>query len=160
MDAKWEEFSARVRSALEEQVEGSSEAFKALWSKRDDVAIMGADGALDQGWEDVSTGIEWAANIIRASERSLDNKVTVVGEDMALTVDIETVKKTFGDETRVVSLRCTQVYRLEDGEWRVILRHADEFAPKGPRLAEQPAGVGPPTPGGFPGGPPGGGPPR
>ena len=104
MDANWEEFSARVRSALEEQVEGSSEAFKALWSKREDVSIMGADGALDQGWEDVSTGIDWAARIIQASERTLENKVTVVGEDLAMTVDIETVKKP--SETRLEPSRC------------------------------------------------------
>ncbi len=27
-------------------------------------------------------------------------------------------------------LRCTQVYRLEDGEWKVIVRRADELAEK------------------------------
>jgi len=27
-------------------------------------------------------------------------------------------------------LRCTQAYRLEEGVWRVIVRHADELAEK------------------------------
>ena len=26
------------------------------------------------------------------------------------------------------SFRCTQAYRLEHGEWKVILRHADELS--------------------------------
>jgi hypothetical protein len=30
-------------------------------------------------------------------------------------------------------LRCTQVYRLEDGEWKVIVRHADELPEKDER---------------------------
>jgi ketosteroid isomerase-like protein len=38
-----------------------------------------------------------------------------------------------GDQLMPRTLRCTQVYRREDGEWKVVLRHADEL----PRKDEQ-----------------------
>ncbi len=153
MSAGWEEFNERCQRALEEQTTGHPDAFKALWSSRDDIVIMGADGVIDQGADDVRKAIDWASSVIKADGRKTENLVTIVGEDMALTVDVEKVVKEIAGQTREIPLRCTQVYRLEDGEWRVILRHADEYGPKGPRAAGAPGG-GPPG-----GGPPGGGPP-
>jgi len=37
------------------------------------------------------------------------------------------MERTSGGRTYHRVLRCTQVYRLEDGEWKVIVRHADEL---------------------------------
>ena len=49
----------------------------------------------------------------------------VVG-DMAYTVGYEHTTATVNGVPRTYSLRATQVYRREDGEWRVVHRHADE----------------------------------
>jgi ketosteroid isomerase-like protein len=54
--------------------------------------------------------------------------VTVVGDDLAYTVDLEHMARHVGDRPHPRTLRCTQVYRREDGEWKVILRHADEIS--------------------------------
>ena len=35
-----------------------------------------------------------------------------------------------GDDPTSRTLRCTQAYRRENGEWKVILRHADELPDK------------------------------
>jgi len=42
------------------------------------------------------------------------------------------MERTIGGRTDHRVLRCTQVYRLEDGQWKVIVRHADELATKDP----------------------------
>ena len=35
-----------------------------------------------------------------------------------------------GGQPRPLTLRCTQAYRRENGEWKVVLRHADELLQK------------------------------
>ena len=162
MDAKWNEFTAACQQALADLVEGRPEAFKALFSRREDVVIMGAHGGVEVGWDEVSKGIDWASRVIEGSDRTIENIITTVGDDLALTVDLEHMVKRIGDEVRPWTVRCTQVYRVEDGEWKIILRHGDELLPPEQRMG--PPGGGPPgggPPGGGPpgGGPPGGGPP-
>jgi ketosteroid isomerase-like protein len=48
----------------------------------------------------------------------------VVG-DMALTVGYERTQASINGEPRRYVLRVTQVYRREDGDWKVAHRHAD-----------------------------------
>jgi len=46
----------------------------------------------------------------------------VIG-DIAYTVAYEHTEAIVNGESRVYSLRATQVYRREDGEWKVVHRH-------------------------------------
>jgi ketosteroid isomerase-like protein len=48
----------------------------------------------------------------------------VVG-DVAYTAGLEHTSVSVGGQPRTYVLRATQVYRREDGEWRVAHRHAD-----------------------------------
>lgn len=48
----------------------------------------------------------------------------VVG-DMAYTVGYERTETSVNGRPRKYALRATQVYRREDGEWKVVHRHAD-----------------------------------
>jgi ketosteroid isomerase-like protein len=130
MDTSWEGFISRCRSAVAELVAGRPEPFKALWSHADDVVIMGAFGGHERGWEEVSARLDWAAAGIKGSDQFAENVVTVVGDDLAYTVDLEHMTRQTGDHPGPRTLRCTHVYRRENGQWKVILRHADELADK------------------------------
>lgn len=127
VDADWEHFVAACQAALGDLVQGSPEPFKALWSRADDVVIMGAFGGYERGWEQVSARLDWAANGIKATDRTAENVVTIVGADLAWTVDMEHMTRHIGDRPQARTLRCTQAYRRAGGEWRVVLRHADEL---------------------------------
>ena len=152
MSAGWDDFRAEMHRALAKQVEGRSEPYKALWSQKDPVMVMGAEGGCDRGWEKASAGIDVASKMIQGGNRTIENLVTTVGDEVAVTVDFEhVILETPGLSLRK-TLRCTHAYRVEDGEWRIFLRHADEYDPEGLR-------AGPPRGGGPGGGPPGGGPP-
>jgi hypothetical protein len=48
---------------------------------------------------------------------------------MAVTVDLERMMRIVDGQPVPRVLRCTQVYRVEDGEWKIVHRHADEFRP-------------------------------
>ena len=127
MRQSWEEARAKCQAALNELVEGRPEPFKALWSRSNETVIMGAFGGFERGSEEVAKRLDWASAGIDASRRRVENVLTVVGEDLACTVDLEHMERTREGRTYHRVLRCTQVYRLEDGEWRVIVRHADEL---------------------------------
>ena len=90
---------------------------------------MSASGDYERGWKQVSARLDWAA-CIKATGRAAENVMTVVGEDLAYTVDLEHVTRHAGDHLTPRTLRCTQAYRRENGEWKVILRHADELPEK------------------------------
>jgi ketosteroid isomerase-like protein len=130
MDSEWDRFISRCQQALGELVQGRSEPFKALWSHADDVVIMGAFGGYERGWPLVSDRLDWAAKGIKSTDRVAENVLTVVNDDLAYTVDLEHMTRHAGDSAMPRTLRCTQVYRREDGEWKVVLRHADELPVK------------------------------
>jgi len=132
MNESWEEARARCEAALGELVEGRAEAFKQQWSRSGDTVIMGAFGGYERGWEHVAQRLDWASRGIRATGRWTENLLTLVGQDLACTVDLEHMERTMDGRTYHRVLRCTQVYRLEDGRWKVIVRHADELAEKDP----------------------------
>jgi ketosteroid isomerase-like protein len=133
VDTDWDHFVSVCQRALGDLIEGRPEPFKALWSHADDVVIMGAFGGHERGWGQVSARLDWAAVGIKATDRSAENVVTVVGDDLAYTVDLEHMTRHVGDRAEPRTLRCTQAYRRENGEWKVVLRHADEI----PRKDEQ-----------------------
>ena len=130
MDEEWIEFVMECQAALGELVEGRPEPFKALWSHADDVVIMGAFGGYERGWEEVGARLDWASKGIAATDRSVENVVTVVNDDLAYTVDLEHMTRHIGEHAQPRTLRCTQAYRREEGEWKVVLRHADELPHK------------------------------
>lgn len=133
VDSDWDRFVSRCQQALGELVEGRPEPFKALWSHADDVVIMGAFGGYERGWQQVSARLDWAAKGIKSTDRSAENVLAVVNDDLAYTVDLEHMTRHAGDQLVPRTLRSTQVYRREGGEWKVVLRHADEL----PRKDEQ-----------------------
>jgi ketosteroid isomerase-like protein len=51
-----------------------------------------------------------------------------VVRDMAYTAGLEHTSASIDGQPRSYTLRATQVYRREDGEWKVAHRHADTVA--------------------------------
>lgn len=108
---------------------GDPEPFKALWSHANDVSLFGAFGPCKKGWHQVEKTVEWVASRYREGVVSAEHQVVYEGADLAYTVGYE-----IGDvildgaaETHQ-RLRVTQIYRREDGNWRLVHRHGD-FAP-------------------------------
>jgi ketosteroid isomerase-like protein len=132
MKDAWDKFRRECQTALGHLVEGRSEPFKALWSRSGETVILGAFGGVAVGWEEVATRLDWASAGINATNRRVENLLTVIGADLACTVDLEHMDRTVNGRVVPRTLRCTQVYRLEDGKWKVIVRHADELATTDP----------------------------
>ena len=96
-----------------------------IWSIREPVSVLGA-------WK-AATGQEEVGELFRMLEDSFSDCTSYahdvvaadVSGDMAYTVGYEHTSASINGEPRTYTLRATQVYRREDGEWKVAHRHAD-----------------------------------
>ena len=116
---------------------GDLEPQKRLWSRRDDVTLANPLGPPVCGWHQVEEALERAASQIRDGEVRSSERIAEVGTaDLAYIVEIERFRMKVGsvNELASASLRATTVFRREDGEWRVVHRHADPIT--GPRPPE------------------------
>ena len=98
---------------------------RAVWSKVAPVSVLGAwRNAVDrQGLVEAFEVL--AASFSHCTDYELDLIAFDVIGDMAYTVGFERVSTSVDGKPRTFTLRSTQVYRREDGEWRVVHRHAD-----------------------------------
>jgi ketosteroid isomerase-like protein len=109
-----------------------------MWSRDDPVTLFGA-WLSDTGWQDVSNSFRVLAS--RFSDcASYDIELLAAGAsgDLAYTVAYEHTSASVGGVPRTYTLRVTQVYRREDGEWKLAHRHGDELATDQKRLRSMP----------------------
>jgi ketosteroid isomerase-like protein len=114
--------------ALDEFFKGNPEPFKVLYSRRDDITLGNPFGPFATGWDQVEATMERAASHYRDGRVvGFDHVAKRVTPDLAYTVEVERFEVKVGgsDEITPVALRCTTVYRPEDGAWKVVHRHAD-----------------------------------
>src|SRR5580700_6092657 len=77
------------REAVAQQVSGRTEAFQSLWSRDDDVVLMGAAGSHQKGWHDVSERLSWASQHLNFGGFHVENLLVMISGDLAFTVDLE-----------------------------------------------------------------------
>jgi ketosteroid isomerase-like protein len=98
----------------------------ALWSTNDPVTVLGAMRSAS-GWDEVSQLFRWVGS--RFSECTsfrFELIAAGVSGDLAYTVGYEHTSVSMdGAPVEPYTLRVTHVYRREDGEWKIVHRHAD-----------------------------------
>lgn len=98
---------------------------RALWSRNEPVTVLGAwrNAIGQQQLDDLFTSLERSFSDCTSYEVEL-LAYDVVG-DLAYTACFEHTSACVNGRPRTYTLRATQVYRREDGEWRVAHRHGD-----------------------------------
>ena len=124
-----DEFRAWVESELFEAEraihDGDPGPRRAIWSRNEPVSILGArrNAYGREELDELFTMLGSTFSDCTASTFELQ-AYHVVG-DMAYTVGLEHTSTSVDGEPRSYTLRATQVYRREDGQWKVVHRHAD-----------------------------------
>jgi ketosteroid isomerase-like protein len=134
-DGSFDVVLAAVETAQVQLVNGQPGPFKALWSHGDDVTLSGGlGGAIARGWPQVSTRLDWVATQYAEGVRTHQEVARHIGQDLAYVVLRETIrfKNPADARTLVQDLRVTQIFRREDGRWRIVHRHADSQMMKTP----------------------------
>ena len=116
---------SRLREAETALHNGDPQPRLELWSLNDPVSVMGA-------WL-TGTGQEEVRNLFHTLAGTFADCTSHVYEivaadvigNMAFTAGYERTQATVSGERRRYVSRVTQTYRREDGEWKVVHRHAD-----------------------------------
>jgi ketosteroid isomerase-like protein len=117
---------------------GNAQPIKPLWSLRDDVTLANPFGPAVVGWKKVSEAMDFASSRFKDGELTSVNTIAKYETPELVTIlEIENWKAKIGGRQEVSSmvLRVTSTFRYEDGEWKLVHRHADpinSFNPDGP----------------------------
>ena len=121
-------FIERYHLALGGFVKGNPEPVKEMVSHKDDVTLANPLGPPARGWDEVAKTIEHAASTIRDGEIiGFEIVSKLVTPELAYIVEIERQEAKLGanDELTPFALRVTMIFRPEDGQWKLVHRHAD-----------------------------------
>jgi ketosteroid isomerase-like protein len=120
---------ARLHAALADVANGEIAAIRALYSHSDDASSFYGWGGYEKGWAAVDKRWSWASQQFKGGTVSHENVTTVVTPELAYTTDIETfeVQMDGMEQPTRWSNRVTHVFRLEDGAWRLLHRHANRL---------------------------------
>ena len=98
---------------------------RAIWSRNEPVSILGALRNA-YGQHEVDEAFAFLERSFSdCTSYTFELQAYDVAGDMAYTAGLEHASNSFDGQPRSFTLRATQVYRREGGEWKVAHRHAD-----------------------------------
>ena len=123
--------------ALNAMLQGDPEPLKAVASHADDVTFLPAQGGILTGWETIYRDWEFQASLPQKSRVEVNDIHVFVSGDMAAALNGLTGHFE-GDDGESISfaMRESHVYRKEDGQWKMIVQHADQL-PHWTELADE-----------------------
>ncbi len=124
----FDEVLEQYHLALDEFLKGNPEPAERLWSHREDVSLANPYGPPVRGWGQVAKTMEHAASL-RRDGRAIGYEIVakVTTAELAYVVQIERAESKVGGREDITpyALRVTMIFRPEDGDWKVVHRHAD-----------------------------------
>jgi ketosteroid isomerase-like protein len=126
-----EPFDAAIEAshhALDEITRGNPNPFFELYSDREDATLANPYGPPARGRREIERAAQRAASNYRDGKAiEFENFATFVTADLGYMLEIERfqAKVAGGEDVIPVALRVTSIFRLEDGAWKLLHRHAD-----------------------------------
>lgn len=114
--------------ALREIVNGNSEGYTRLFSEQEDVSLGNPFGPFVQGRQKVVETVANAATRYRDGEVvGFDLIAKHVTDDLACVVEVERFRAKVGGsaDLTTIGIRTTQLFRPEEGAWKLVHRHSD-----------------------------------
>lgn len=126
-----DEFSQAVEAshqALDQIAKGDPSGFLELYSESEEATLANPFGPPARGKSEIEEAAGRAASNYRDGRAvEFERFANYVTSDVGYTLEIERfeAKVDGGDEVIPVALRVTSIYRIEDGAWKLLHRHAD-----------------------------------
>lgn len=125
-ETSFRQFLEQMDEATSRFLNGDTSLWKQLCSRADDATIFGGWGGFEQGWARLDPKYTWAAARFATGELAIEYLVTNVSGNLAYSVALERSRVRLIDQTAApMVLRVTQLYRYEEGGWKLLHRHAD-----------------------------------
>jgi len=117
-------------AALNEMLAGNLELMNAVWLHADDITDMGPFGDRLVGWDAVSAEFNKEAAMKLGGKVVCKDLLVYAGTDMGYTVCVEEGENMSAEGKPVlVKFRATNIFRLENGQWKLVHHHTDLSTP-------------------------------
>ncbi len=111
--------------ALNALFKGDVEPMKEVWSHSPDVTYLPPDGTYLIGWDETLKSWEEQASLkLGGVIRPVDLNYNI-GETIAVVQNYEVGENFTNGERDTVKIRATNIFRKEDGQWKMISHHTD-----------------------------------
>jgi ketosteroid isomerase-like protein len=121
-----EQASAQFYKSLNSMFAGDPAPMSEVWSHADDVTYMGPAGGIEVGWDQVDAQWESQAALKLGGEVSPEDVTTTISGDIAIVQCREVGNNMDANgQPQTVSIRATNVFRKENGQWKMIGHHTD-----------------------------------
>lgn len=114
---------------------GDPEPIKAMYTRTDDALLANPFGGSSRGWDAVSRALDFASSNFRDGTAVRSEEVTrYASEDLVSLFELEHWETKIGgrEERSPFDLRVTTNFRLENGSWLLVSRHADPLTTQHP----------------------------
>ena len=119
--------SEQFYAALNRMANGDASAMPAVWSHSTTVTTMHPIGGREVGWDEVKGPWGQVAQLSAGGhgQINLNDQLIQVSGDLAYEVGTEQGQFTLAGEQVAINQRVTNIYRRENGAWKVVHHHAD-----------------------------------
>ena len=113
-------------SSLNTMFEGDFGPISNVWSHGDSITYMGPFGGKLVGWEAIGADFKQVTDMKIGGSIRPEGVSVQIGEDMAC-VSCTEVGENIGPDGQPVQVRhrATNIFRLENGQWKLIHHHTD-----------------------------------
>jgi ketosteroid isomerase-like protein len=113
-------------AALNAMFTGDMDPMQRIWSHANDVTYMGPAGGYRTGWDQVIADWEAQAAMKLGGRVTPKNMRIILGRDLAVVSNYEIGENSGPDgKPQEVRIRVTNLFRKEDGKWKMIGHHTD-----------------------------------
>lgn len=120
------EANERLYSGLNDMFEGNIDTLINLWSHSDEVTQMGPFGGRLTGWDAVYEEFKKTADMRLGGKIACEDLHVFAGNEMGYTICVEVGENTDAEGNVIkVSHRATNIFKLENGEWKLVHHHTD-----------------------------------
>ena len=119
------EASAKFYAGLNRMTEGDSSPLADIWSHSETVTTMHPIGGKQVGWGEVQESFDQVAGLASSGHVELAGQTIQSGGELAYELGIERGQFKLAGETITIEQRVTNIYRREDGEWKIVHHHTD-----------------------------------
>ena len=118
--------SEQFYAALNRVINGDAGSMMEVGPHGSDVTALHPLGGRETGWEEVRASWEQVAQAFSEGQVSIEDLVVVpLSDDVAYTLGTEHGQAKLGDETVGIDWRVTNIYRREEGEWKMVHHQTD-----------------------------------
>jgi len=117
--------SEQFYAALNRVGNGDASSMPDIWSHSATVTTMHPLGGREVGWDEVKGPWEQVAQLCSDAQFNLSDQLIQVSGDMAYEVGLEQGQFTLAGEPIAIDHRVTNIYRRENGAWKIVHHHSD-----------------------------------